>query len=343
MPSPDEADTHHNHRTLDQTSMRAKGKLTSADWLIDPDTGFLKDKYATQPPCPTCGADIEKPLFKRSGFTFVRCGSCDMVYVSPRLRDEVVEKLRQRDDSRGAMFVELAESSSRERWVRQYEPMLRRVRKAVPRGKLLDVGHSVSPFLDLARDSGYIVTGVELNPHAVAHGRSSGLTIHDSSLEMSGVRSKSIDVVTLRETLERESRPRDVLMQIHRVLKPDGRLFVTTLNVDCLFIQLFGLEQAHWLQAPTWINFFSVKTLESVLHSAGFRPDGLRSIGEPDIEDLREHIGPEEDTPRLMPAIFKRFLFDHSGDWEDLRRTIPDLLVRHRMGELLLAQCTIAD
>ena len=54
--------------------------------------GTQKDVYdeseVISAPCPLCGKDKYKEIYKERGsLGVVRCDNCDLIYVSPRLKD----------------------------------------------------------------------------------------------------------------------------------------------------------------------------------------------------------------------------------------------------------------
>jgi SAM-dependent methyltransferase len=87
---------------------------------------------------------------------------------------------------------------------------------------------------------------------------------------------QSFDLVTLIEVIEHVQDKRALLFEIARVLRPGGRLLLTTPNPDCWALRI---EQVMWKvirrilrkkQAPKDV-FIDVSTLQDLLQAKGFR------------------------------------------------------------------------
>lgn len=303
--------------------------------LIDPDTGRLSESVSERQPCPLCGEQQETALLARQGFAFVRCGNCGQIYMSPRLNDEVYEKrLRIDQDLRDNLHAALSQNDP-DHHDRIWRAHLVRLRTSVPRGKLLDIGSGLGGFLNLARGAGYVVAGVEIHQFAASHARSQGFMVYDEPLERLHLPPGSVDIVTVFDFLGRSQRPRLLLQEIRRVLKPHGRLLLTCPNVESLSCQILGLGAWELLKPPDQINWFSRSTLVRMLRQAKFQVD-ISCQANGDLEQLRLQL---EANQKTVHPFFHRLLW---GDNEELRRDLGSIMRRHNLGSWLVADCTPA-
>ena len=169
---------------------------------------------------------------------------------------------------------------------RHYEPhaeLWAAILDAVEAGaRCLDVGcgagTSYAPRI-VAKGARYV--GVDVSPNAVAAARAAGLdtrVIADAG-ELP-FEDESFDVVTCIEVLEHLLRPDHAVAEALRVLRPGGRLVVSTPNVAYWRLRanlLFGLwnpagdelaRERPWRDPH--IRFFTPRTLERMLRQTGF-------------------------------------------------------------------------
>jgi SAM-dependent methyltransferase len=88
--------------------------------------------------------------------------------------------------------------------------------------------------------------------------------------------SASFDAITAWDVLEHLSRPREALREIHRALKPGGRLVLTTGDVGSWLARVSG-PKWHLYTLPEHLYFFSRRSLEILLGSEGFEVERMRS------------------------------------------------------------------
>ena len=89
-------------------------------------------------------------------------------------------------------------------------------------GRVLDVGCGIGDFLRFRRGT----VGVDVNPHAVEWCRQHGMDCQPMESDHLPFVDDSFDGVVLDNVLEHLVRPLPLLAEIHRVLKPGGRLLI---------------------------------------------------------------------------------------------------------------------
>jgi len=137
-------------------------------------------------------------------------------------------------------------------------------------GHLLDVGCGNGGFLLLARQAGWQVEGLDFDAAAVDAARSRGLDVHHGSIDSLEDRSNYYDVITLSHVIEHVHKPLDMLRQLYTLLKPGGRLWLETPNINSLGAKRFG---RNWraLEPPRHLVLFNSSNLSQSLHIAGFQ------------------------------------------------------------------------
>ena len=137
-----------------------------------------------------------------------------------------------------------------------------------------DVGCFDGKLLDrLARDSSWKCAGIEPNPDAAEKARSKGheiynATVIDGALEIPA--DKRFDVIFLGQVIEHLDDPLLAFRRLAGLLRPGGKLVISTPNLDSRQIDLFGPTAAHW--HPPFHRFvFSKKALTLMAQKLGLR------------------------------------------------------------------------
>jgi 2-polyprenyl-3-methyl-5-hydroxy-6-metoxy-1,4-benzoquinol methylase len=133
----------------------------------------------------------------------------------------------------------------------------------------LDTGAYCGYFLDVARAAGFEVEGIELSRWASAQARSLGLKVHNETLGQRASHGGRYDVVTLWDVIEHFADPRAELSSVFRMLKPGGRVYISTIDCGSLLARALG-AQWPWLM-EMHLFYFDRSTLPVLLESVGFR------------------------------------------------------------------------
>jgi SAM-dependent methyltransferase len=190
-------------------------------------------------------------------------------------------------------------------------------------GKLLDVGCGDGKFLNLMRGLGWAVDGVDFDSKAIINAKEKyGLNLHCGALEGVNFPKESFDAVTMSHVIEHLPDPLLLLQEVRRILKPGGRLVVTTPNSDGYGHQKFA---AYWfgIDPPRHMKIYSPRTLRICAEKLGFRE--IRTItvatnadiflgGSFSIRDAPDHrtnAHPQPNPARVAKSIFLQY-WQHS-------------------------------
>ncbi|MFH0940668.1 MAG: methyltransferase domain-containing protein [Candidatus Omnitrophota bacterium] len=194
----------------------------------------------------------------------VRCRKCGLVYTNPMppfdrlVSDDVtLESGSYLEEERGARLGAKAILKK-----------LKKFKKA--QEKLLAIGFGVGFFMDEAKKSGWEVHGVEFSKPAVAFAKDKfGLeNLIEGQFEPSIFPAKHFDFIMLKDILDHLEDPKKALIEIRRILKPSGVLYLNTPNIDSTISRLlkarwWGIKHAH-------IFYFTPRTLSKMLDATGF-------------------------------------------------------------------------
>jgi SAM-dependent methyltransferase len=144
------------------------------------------------------------------------------------------------------------------------------------KGRLLDIGCNEGRGLKIHRHNGFSSEGLELNSRAAAAARSAGFIVYETLLEDFHP-SAPYDVVVLSNVLEHSLDPKRMLLDIARILKPEGQVWIACPNNQSWLRRLFGRAWINW-HVPFHIVHFSPTTLRGLLVETGFAEVEVRQI-----------------------------------------------------------------
>ncbi len=147
----------------------------------------------------------------------------------------------------------------------------------LPTGQVLDVGCGSGEFLHRMHQLGWSVTGVDFGGAAIANAKAKyGFELLHSDLIGAHFQDNSFDAITMHHVIEHVPEPVALLSEAKRVLKPGGRLVVTTPNIQSVGHSLF---QDCWrgLEPPRHLQIFSLNSLGNCARQAFFKKVEMKS------------------------------------------------------------------
>ncbi len=190
-------------------------------------------------------------------FGVVRCPQCELVFISPRLRPEALQRIY--DDAGyfeggvyGSAVSTDAEAPSAEArlspamllqrtWTAGRLALIDRERGgAAAGGRLLEVGAGYGLFLAAAREAGWATSGVELSRTGAKHAQDTlGLDVFCGQLEEAPL-TPGFDVVCAWDTVEHVPDPLSFWRTVRSQVADDGVVLFSTPYVSSLPARLLG-------------------------------------------------------------------------------------------------------
>ncbi len=207
----------------------------------------------------------------------VRCADCALVFLNPMYSDEELAKLYEALDENYFAYQDHFKTN----WLKQLTKKLlgyytgtKDPHFRTP-GTFLDLGCGSGWFVNEMANGGWQSYGVEINEQAAKFAQQSkGLNIFCGSLPEAGFPSAHFDYVRANHSFEHITSPDETLREIHRILKPGGKLFIGVPNIEGMNARIF--RQYWWhLAAPVHAFSYSRRTLCGLLERHGFR---VRSV-----------------------------------------------------------------
>lgn len=220
--------------------------------------------------CPICGERTSEVVLRMGEYTYLRCKRCDAVYLSPMPNAHLVADLYQSEayfsgDGRVGYYDYAAMHKALLPLFQRRLAALSALRPS--KGRLLDFGCADGYFLELARQQGWEITGVEISAFQAQYASSRlAISVFDS---IEHFPESSFDVITLWEVLEHLTQPIVELRKLKSRLRPGGVLMMSTPNAG--FWKAVH-KPGEWsnFSPPAHLILFTERTLKLTLSSAGF-------------------------------------------------------------------------
>jgi SAM-dependent methyltransferase len=225
--------------------------------------------------CPACSSKERRILAHEGTLGIAQCQRCRLIFTSPRYAAPQAHYLGEREAIVHKYGAILRGERAHPRDA-NYDQELRVIAEEAPTGRLLDVGSHCGFFLRRARGKGWDLTGVEPSENACAIGREFfDLNLVHGTLAEAAFADRSFDVVTLVDVFEHVEQPVALLREVHRVIRPDGVLFIKVPNIVYYLAKhrlarVFGID-TEIFDAKEHVAHYSWRTLGRTLAWAEFR------------------------------------------------------------------------
>jgi 2-polyprenyl-3-methyl-5-hydroxy-6-metoxy-1,4-benzoquinol methylase len=225
--------------------------------------------------CPQCDCEASPRCVTRDWnarvsnepFHYFRCAACGLVWLYPVPGD--LQRFYTRD------YIAYTVPGSTEelrRQARLYVGRLEHVNRLVSSGSLLEIGPSYGAFASLAKDAGYQVSAIEMDPRCCAFLKNVlGIQVEQSSdIQEAIAKSGLYDVIVLWHVIEHLPDALSLLPTLAAHVAPGGILALSTPNPEALQFRFFGPYWVH-LDAPRHALLVPLQLLDKMLGAAGMQ------------------------------------------------------------------------
>lgn len=227
--------------------------------------------------CPLCDSSDFRLLYTERGVLgIVCCHGCGLIYVSPRLRNS--EQVYWGEASTYVREARLIfEGRARHHRDPNYLNDLRTIERFKPEGEFLDIGTNMGCFLRHTRGRRWNVTGLDPSPSLSELARKYfGLNVLTGFLHEQKFPDNYFDIITMTDVFEHLGNPKAMLREVHRILKPDGIVFIKVPNglFNLFKLRILKLTgRAHMFDifdSYEHVVHYSSRTLRQLLTAEGF-------------------------------------------------------------------------
>jgi len=287
--------------------------------------GRLRPAFAVPTDCPVCGHKERQPYDTDVQPAYQECLRCGCVYIDPRLSAEAMHHLVCNSQALNYFHEHILLATEPVRRERIFRPRLERLRRHIPRGRVLELGCAVGTFLRLLQDAGYEAEGVEPCRFSIDHNRRLGRRVHDRPIEQLDLPRSAFDAVCAWEVLCHVASPRDTVAAVFRALRPGGVLLLTTTNV--LSFEYLTLRARHHTMIPhVFYQYFTPEGIRLLLESAGMADIVVETPGQTDVQSVRDVLGRPDPS---LGHFLNHLLFDDSAEAESRRAAFQEFIAVH--------------
>ncbi|MBN1868983.1 MAG: class I SAM-dependent methyltransferase [Candidatus Omnitrophica bacterium] len=214
--------------------------------------------------CILCHSDKFKVVIQKNGYSMVKCANCDLVFTYPKPAEKDLTEFYQK-----AYRIDL-NGYFRKRPI--FEDCIECIECYVPKkGSLLEIGCSYGLFLDIARERGWQVSGIELSSSSRFYAEKTyGLTVYNNKLNETPLfKENTFDVVALWHVLEHFPNPLMELKNINFCLKPGGIVALALPNFRSLQSRILT-RYWEWVDPFVHLYQFDIVSIKKLLNKAGF-------------------------------------------------------------------------
>lgn len=219
--------------------------------------------------CPICGPAAQADLrYNFDPYNVVACSSCGLNYLSPRLTQESILKLYKDEayynsNISGQGYDEYLELSGN--WIKTFTLRLKQVSPYKSSGKALDIGCGPGYFLTAAQNLGFDVYGLDPSDYIVSMAQKTwGERVQLGLIETAEYPAETFDLVVAFDTFEHIYEPKGFLSAIHKVLKPNGVLAITTPDPASMLAKISGKNWVSF-KLPEHVFYWSPETIRKIL------------------------------------------------------------------------------
>ena len=198
----------------------------------------------------------------------VRCTECNLVYVNPRLRYEII--IKSYTEAIDPVFF--SQNNLRIKTFKKF--FLKWIKKnninIDYKTKILDIGCAGGAFPKAVSDIGFNVIGVEPNMYLCEYGKKNyKLDLRQGTLNEQYFNEKEFNIITLFDVIEHLDKPGNILNKINKILDNTGLLIINYPDYNSWPCKLLKFKWPFFLNVHLY--YFTPKTLNNLLKKHGFK------------------------------------------------------------------------
>lgn len=220
--------------------------------------------------CPLQNNCNWKALYQTTGkykdLSVTECQICKLQALSPRPNQS---ELYTKDYYQGrAEYTYIDEREQKPFFRYVWKARIQNIKRFITTGHFLDIGSSFGGFLEVAKEEGFQVQGVEISEYAASYANQNNIPTFQGNLYDAKFPNESFDVISLIEVIEHIENPNRFFQELTRILKPGGLLLLQTANFEGWQAKEEGSSYHYYM--PGHVFYYSDTLLKKILTRYGF-------------------------------------------------------------------------
>jgi len=197
-------------------------------------------------------------------FRVMRCMGCGLCRTEPRIPEEERAKYYEPEEQ-----VQAGKATRIGIYQKRLADRLQRALGRSSGKRVLDIGCGQGVFLEMMRDRGFEVCGVELGEESSRIAREErGLSVVTGDLSDLDVEKESFDAVLMSHLIEHVEDPIALLERVRDLLRPGGVALLSLPNYRCIERRVFGANWYPWC-LPVHLYHFDKHSIRRAAERAG--------------------------------------------------------------------------
>jgi len=192
-----------------------------------------------------------------------QCANCSHIFANPAPTQDFIQSLYSQ--TKDPLYEEEAEGRGK-----NFKRILSRLDRIHPeKGVLFDIGAATGILLNLARQRGWQIAGVEPSGWAVRVAKEKyGIDLYEGDFESVQLEENRYTTVMLIDFIEHISHPFEALTKANAILAPGGTVCLVTPDIQSLAGKMAGAKWWHF--RPGHLAYFTKRSMRTLLERTGF-------------------------------------------------------------------------
>jgi 2-polyprenyl-3-methyl-5-hydroxy-6-metoxy-1,4-benzoquinol methylase len=205
----------------------------------------------------------------------VKCTKCNIAFRIPIISSNELEEIYS------DKYPSLIDEKYLEKFrLKLFEDILKEInRKPKVKGSLLDIGCGYGKFMEMAANNGWDAVGTELYDKACEFiNKKKKIKAYYGELKNIEFKENSFDIITLWHVLHHMFNPKEQLSEIHRILKPEGEVFIRSPNFSFNYLSYKMVRKLDKIIAKIFHKNFDLSSKIAVFHNTNYSRSSLENL-----------------------------------------------------------------
>jgi 2-polyprenyl-3-methyl-5-hydroxy-6-metoxy-1,4-benzoquinol methylase len=257
--------------------------------------------------CNLCGSKGYYIKFKKNGFNIVKCKKCGLYYVNPRLKQEVLSDMYNKNQVSSTIYYKETNKDDEKTFIDRIKLIQKYLGKKTSINAL-DIGCNIGTFIKVMKEKGWKVIGTDINKGSLEYCQKLyRIRTICGNFERIILPESYFDVIIMNDFIEHVHSPLAALKKALKLLIEDGILFMSTPDIGSFISKISGKRWLH-LKPDEHIYFFSRRTIKKMLNVAGLKIMWVGSLGR--VRNLRIILLKSQTYTKIIWDIVNKLKLD---------------------------------